>query len=314
MKIAFNKKIVVGPWGGGNQILVLLCDYLKQHGHQISFSLEPDVDVVVMMDVKDSSCLFPINSLMEFKRVTGAKIVHRINDNGSHRKGNAERSDDFMIAVNEKLADRTIFISGWLKKYYEEKGLTSKVNTIIPNATDRTIFYPNSHVIRQPTDPLKIITHHWSSNMSKGFAIYDKLAKFCFQNPNVAKFTFLGNCPSGLLADCEKISPKPYLSIPSFLMYSDLYVTATQFESGGCHIVEGMGCGLIPLVRKGSGGPEEYSKGFGMYFYDIDQLIEQIRYLHSNYGKFLEMRKKIREQYLYDAKDMCSRYMAVIGS
>jgi len=218
-----------------------------------------------------------------------------------------------MILTNKLLADETIFISEWLRQYYSQRGLVINGSHVIQNATDRKLFYPDpSAIVRSHKDPIKIITHHWSSNMSKGFDIYDQLDRFCQDNPNVATFKFLGNYPDGLLKNCCKISPKPYKDIPPILMSEDVYVTSTQFESGGCHIVEGMACGLIPIVRIGGGGTEEYSKGYGLYYSDFEGLKKHILSLYENYELFLELRRKIRSDYVYDAREMCDNYFRII--
>jgi len=307
MKIAFNKKNIKGPWGGGNQILLLLCNYLKAKGHNICFDLNCNPDIVIMMDIKDSSCSFSIKQLEQFKNRTGVKVIHRVNDNGSHRQNNQERNDDMVIAINHKLVDKSVFISDWVKQYYIKRGLISNNNCVIPNGVDRSIFYPNNK-IRMKNEPLKLITHHWSSNMAKGYLVYDKIATFCNNNPEIATFRFLGNSPSNMLKNCDKIKPKPYKEIPKYLQEQDVYITATQFESGGCHIIEGMACGLIPLVRIGGGGPEEYSKGYGFYYNTAEELINIIKLLRKDYALYTNYKDKICSQYIYGAKDMSKLY------
>ena len=311
MKIAFNKKIVKGPWGGGNQMLSMLCNYLKEKGHKISFDLKDSPDIVVIMDVKDRSCSFSIEQLDNFKKKNKITVVHRINDNGSHRKNNAERNNDRMIYVNNKLADKTIFISNWLKKYYQERGLEPKNSYVIQNGTDRNTFYPDDR-IRRHNEPIKLVTHHWSSNMAKGYVIYDKISTFCNNNPEIATFKFLGNCPENMLNNCCKISPKPFKEIPQYLNGQDCYITATQFESGGCHIVEGMACGLIPLVCIGGGGTEDYSTGYGFYYKTIDELINIIKRLRNNYDTYNNYRNYLRINYTYGSKEMNEFYEKVI--
>lgn len=313
MKISLNKKIVHGPWGGGNQMLFLLSSYLQNHGYEISFSLDEDTKIVIIMDIKDASCTFPLKKLQEFKQKKDIKVIHRINDNGSHRQNNTERSDQAMISVNKSIADYSIFISHWLRKYYEERGLILDKKCVIPNGTNRSLFCPDLNLCaRNPDTPLSIITHHWSSNMAKGFAIYDQLDKFCKDNPRIAKFKYMGNYPSNFLTFCEKISPRPYSEIPFYLRPNDIYVTATQFESGGCHIIEGMSCGLIPFVRLGGGGTEEYACGFGQLYGDGESLIEAIKNLYNDYNLYLKMRQNIRDNYSYSSDDMSKQYLSVI--
>ena len=69
MKITFNKTIVDGLWGGGNSILKLLVKYFKDNGHQITFKLESDTDVVIVMDSRDSASVFSFDELKKFKEM-----------------------------------------------------------------------------------------------------------------------------------------------------------------------------------------------------------------------------------------------------
>jgi glycosyltransferase involved in cell wall biosynthesis len=314
MKIVFNKRLVKGPWGGGNQMLLSLTDYLSSNGHIVSYDLEEDAGAVVIMDVKDASCSFSINELCEFKKKTGVRVIHRVNDNGSHRKNNTERNDQLMISTNKKLADKTIFISKWLKTYYEQRGLYSNNSVVICNGVDRKLFCHDLNAIsRKPKDPIKIITHHWSSNMSKGFEIYEKLSDFCLRNNHIARFRFMGNCPEHMLVGCDKLAPRPYQEVSKVLTGEDVYVTATQFESGGCHIIEGMACGLIPLVRVGGGGTEEYADGYGYLYSSYEDLVSRIVGLYNDYDLFKKNRDHIRNNYIYSSEDMGKKYSEVIG-
>lgn len=309
MKILFNKEIVNGPWGGGNQMLMLLVGYLRRRGHTVSFVLEDEkYDVLMIMDVKDSSCSFSIERTIEYKNKYGARTIHRVNDNGSHRKTDS-RSDENMIYVNKLLADKTIFISDWLREYYEQRNLHSKNYCVICNATDRGLFYPSrTNFVRGKNDPIKIITHHWSSNIAKGYDIYNDINYFCKKNPDIASFCFMGN-PNRDYLKCDNIiAPQPYKEIPFYLRQHDVYVTASQFESGGCHIIEGMSCGLIPFVKIGGGGTEEYSEGFGIKYSSVDDFFKKLVLLKENYDLYVEYKLRMLK-YTYGAKEMCERYV-----
>jgi len=315
MKITFNKKIIKGPWGGGNQILLLLYGYFKRRKHNVCFSLDDDSDVIVLMDVKDESCSFSLKELSEFKKRHNIRVVHRVNDNGTHRKQDKSRNNESMIEANKLYADDTVFISNWLRDYYVQEGMGVKNSVVIPNGTDRGLFFPIVGLEpRKEKEPLKIVTHHWSSNEAKGYKTYEKLSNFCHSNPNIASFRFLGNAPPDTLEKAKKIESKPYQQIPPYLQDQDIYVTATQFESGGCHLIEGMACGLIPLVKRGGGGTEEYAQGYGAIYDDAEELISCIVSLYEDYDRFMSLRNDIRTKYTYGSKDMCQKYYEVISN
>ena len=86
MKIAFNKKVVDGPWGGGNQMLMILQGYLTRRNYEVVASLDDCPNVIVIMDSKEASCSFSMSDIAKYKKSHECKIVHRVNDNGSHRK------------------------------------------------------------------------------------------------------------------------------------------------------------------------------------------------------------------------------------
>jgi len=186
---------------------------------------------------------------------------------------------------------------------------------VIHNSADRKIFYPVD-TVRNSNVPIKIVTHHWSDNINKGYDIYRKIDEFCCKNPNICHFRFIGreNCHKYFSNNCEKILPLPYKDIPPYLRSEDVYVSASLYEAGGCHLVEGMSCGLIPIVRKGGGGTECYSKNFGVVFYDSNDLIKYIIHLYNNYNVFCQMKKNIVTQYNYSSEDMCFQYYDILKS
>jgi len=306
MKLAINKAVVNGPWGGGNQILMLLVNYFKKMGIDVVYKLTKDVDVILIMDSRQQSSLFSFNDIKNHK----AKVVQRINDTGSHRKNDKKR-DGIMLGTN-KIADRTIFISEWVKNYYCQLGFSGN-GVVINNAADRNIFKPIS-IVRQKNTPIRIVTHHWSGNDSKGYDFYKKIDDFCDKNRDISIFRFIGKTQyvQNFSSYCDKIGVKKYVEIPSYLQSQDLYLSASLFEAGGCHIVEGMACGLIPLVRKGGGGTESYSEHFNFTFSSFEDLQTIIIDLYNDYDLFLEKRENVIQNYTYTSEDMCKQYFNVI--
>ena len=76
-----------------------------------------------------------------------------------------------------RIADVVVFVSSWLRNYYLKQYRLNNINSIpILNGVDETIFKPSD--TKELTLPLRIVTHHWSSNYYKGFHIYNKLDKF----------------------------------------------------------------------------------------------------------------------------------------
>jgi hypothetical protein len=114
VRIAFNRAIRRTPWGGGSQFLTVFADYLTAQGHEVVHSLAPNIDVIVMLDPRDEEGGFCANQIMVYKqRNADAKVLHRINDTGVTRGG--ESLDRLITNANAVLADRTVFISDWVR-------------------------------------------------------------------------------------------------------------------------------------------------------------------------------------------------------
>lgn len=309
MNISINKQLVHGPYGGGNQVLSLFRDYLTRKGHTVSDKISMNTDVIYIWESKPSSMSFNMDDISEYL-IGNPKcfVIHRINDNGLHRNDAVQR-DQWFKRAND-LSDATIFISDWAKDYYSKLGMKG---VVINNGADRSLFHPIDK-IRIDKSPIRIVTHHWSDNINKGYDIYKEVDKFCQNNPQTANFRFIGRtiCFNQFSDKCEKIPQLPYKEIPPYLMTEDVYITASLYEAGGCHIVEGMSCGLIPLVRKGGGGTECYSKGFNKIFGDSRELLDYIVKLYDDYDLFISMKNKIANEYTYSSEDMCDLYYGCI--
>ena len=306
VKIAINKRAVKGPYGGGNQVLNLLLDFLKKHGDSVAYDLRDIPDVILMFDSRKNSGEF---NWMDIKKKYGFSIpvIYRINDNGAHREDNR---DEDVIELSNMFSPKLIFVSEWVKEYYRIKGVEVVNSTVIDNATDRHLFFSKCR-IRGKNEPIKLVTHHWSNNMAKGYKVYDEVSKFCLKDRRFS-FRFVGNAPSNSLLNCERFPPQKFVHLPSFLQDCDAYISASAFEAGPCHVVEGMACGLIPLVKIGGGGTEAYSNGFSITFNDSSDLIEHLGLLYNDYDMFCHYKNNIDKNYVYSSTDMCQKYYDVI--
>jgi glycosyltransferase involved in cell wall biosynthesis len=309
MNISINRTIRKGPYGGGNQILSLFSDYLTSKGHIVFDKINSNTNVIYIWESNPSSMSFSIDNIGQFlKNHKECFVIHRINDNGLHRNDAPIRDQWFKKA--NVLANQTVFISEWVKKYYKKLGING---IVINNGVDRSIFRPIGK-IRSEKSPLRIVTHHWSDNINKGYDIYKEVDIFCQKNPDIAHFKFIGRdiCLNKFSNKCEKIAQLSYKDIPPYLMSEDIYVTASLYEAGGCHLVEGMSCGLIPIVRKGGGGTECYSDGFNRTFSNAEEMLNHIVDLYNNYNLFLTMKSKVITEYKYSSDDMCRQYFNCI--
>lgn len=309
MLISINSNVQKGPYGGGNQMLVAFEKHLTSHGHSVHNKILPETEAIYIWQSNPSSYTFGFQEIQCHIKNHNCQVIHRINDNGLHR-GDASQRDEWFKKLNI-LSDRTIFISEWVKDYYEKFGIKGEV---IHNGVDRSLFKPSNNT-RGESSPLKIVTHHWSDNKSKGYDIYQKIDEFCVRNPNIAKFRFIGRdkCFNLFSNNCEKISAIPYNEIPPYLSDEDVYVSASLHEAGGCHLIEGMACGLIPFARVGGGGTECYMGDFGEKYVDGQGLIDKIIHLYNNYEKYSSLKNRIISEYTYSSEQMCEKYLGLLG-
>ena len=175
LKIALNTKPRSSPWGGGNQFVEQLTQYLISRGHEVTFRLDPDVSDIVLVDPRPFEwAQFGVDEIKKFKRGhRSVRCVHRINE-CDQRKG-TDYVDKLLRDAN-KVADCTVFISEWLKDYFATRWFDLKrPHKVVPNGADPEIFHPDSEAGYVPGDTFRLVTHHWSDNWMKGFKVYQEV-------------------------------------------------------------------------------------------------------------------------------------------
>jgi hypothetical protein len=314
MKVSFNRGIINGPYGGGNHVLSFLVEYFTDSGIEVSYSLDEDTRFIFLMDVRDRQCTFPLKKAIEHKKKFGSRIVHRFNENDAHRHPSKNLGLDSMHIIANKNADYSVFVSSYLESYFKSLGLEPKNSRVIWNCSDRRIFNSEGCEIRKPSDPIRVVTHHWSNNLYKGFPVYKKVQDFCNSNPSIANFKFMGRKLKGYIYDQNHISPKTHKEIPSFLKNNDIYLTASIAEPGGNHIMEGFSCGLIPFVGSNTGSCVEYTNGANFIFNDVKDILDKLTSLHEDYDEYLEAKRKainFSKNTLPSAEDMAKEYTRI---
>src|SRR5262249_3330767 len=94
--------------------------------------------------------------------------------------------------------------------------------------------------------------------------------------------------------------------LAALLCQGHVYLTASRFEPGGMHVVEGLQCGLPLLYHEDGGGIVELGRRYGIGFReDVAGAVAGMR------ARYPELRRAV----LADPPSgdaMCSRYRAVI--
>ena len=289
MKISLGSKIVDGPWGGGNFFLINLKNYLENKGHEVVFDLcHSDIDIILFTDPRPkiySSSTISYKDIQQYKKFVNKNvvIVQRINECDERKGTNGINS---LYLKSSDIANKVVFVSTWLKELYLKLGLPEEKSSVILSGSDSKIFNPSNKNIRKIDEKFKIVTHHWSNNIFKGFKIYvhlDKLLNKKFWNDRF-EFTFIGNISDEYNFENTKImKPLSGNSLATEIKKNDIYLTASINEPSGNHHIEAAQCGL-PILYYISGGIPEYCDGYGLGFENNfeDQLLE----ISENYDEF----------------------------
>lgn len=292
MKIFFNRVPRHEPYGGGNQFLVGIVKALTTLGHNIIYHLEEDIDLIFMMDPRPGDIGYSLQHIAAYKQSNPrVKIVHRVNE-CDKRKGTNDI--DRLLLAGMNISDNVIFISQWLKSYFEERGFSKKAS-VIYNGCNTDHFKPLNKVASN--EKIKLVTHHWSDNWMKGFDLYTKLDEYLLDFPDVnIEFTYIGRYYKSYQPSATKIiEPTHGIELGDKLREHDIYITASRFEPCGMHHVEGSASGLPVIFHKDGGGINELCKNHGESFENFDEFLVALEKIKSNMSAYKE---KINYEYL----------------
>jgi len=303
MKIYFNRARRDSSWGGGAHFASAMADYLTAKGHQVVYRFEKGIDRILMLDPRPEDGGSDINQIRAFKILNPEiKVIHRINECDA-RKGT--RDMDKMLLEANQIADKTIFISTWLRDYFSARGF-AKESSVILNGCRSDFFYPIEH--KKIDRPIKLVTHHWSDNWMKGFDVYNFLDEVVQKNDDV-EFTYIGRYNNKYSPKKTKIVPPMFgKELGDELRKHDIYVTASRFEPCGMHHIEGAACGLPVIYHKDGGAIPEVCSKHGREFSDVNSLYDALEHVVNNYDK-------IRSQIDYKSLSSdfsCEQYYKII--
>lgn len=306
MKISIGSKIIKGAWGGGNNFAKNLVEYLLRKNCEVSFNLsEPDVDIILLTDprsVSKSSNFnhFDIYNYCNLYKNNPPIVVHRINE--CDERKNTKNVNKEIIFAN-KYADHTVFVSTWLGSLFKKLNNFDK-SSVILNGANKKIFQHKS-LIYKKNEKFKLVTHHWSSNINKGFDMYHRIDQM-LNDENLKKkieFTIIGNIPKNkIFQNTVLTGPLHGQELIKKLCDNHAYITASVNEPGGNHQNEAINCGL-PVLYKDSGCMKEYCDGFGICFDEIN-LEKKINQMILNQNN---LKKKCLD-YKLESENMCSQY------
>lgn len=300
MKVYINRKVVLGPWGGGNAFVRAY----QKHGTSGNVELErdpsmrinPDVALLVGLDNQGPDEISVEQAIMYKLYIKpDCQLVLRVNENDA-RKGTSN-VDDMLLKFSEHI-DGTVFVSKWLQDYFNEKGWACKNQTVIYNGVDGEVFKPGPKL---NNGKLNIVAHHWSDNRMKGADIYEELDKFVGENPDDFSFTYIGRHKCDF-KHTKVIPPLSGKKLGEELGKYDFYVSASRFDPGPNHITESISCELPTYVHVDGGGCVEFSGSDHVYhnWEELRKILVDGQYEHNStrfstwlecvmqYNKFIE--------------------------
>jgi glycosyltransferase involved in cell wall biosynthesis len=269
-RVAVNMRPAGTAWGGGSQWVAQMVRYLADRRYAVGFELRDDVDGIVMVDPRRGGLVTfgPDDIAHHRARRPEAFCLHRVNENDA-RKGTDDV--DGLLAAANRVADETVFVSRWLRDYHAARWFdTRRPHAVIGNAADPRIFHPLGSVRFAGDGPLRLVTHHWSDNWRKGFKVYQELDALIAGGalPDTELWV-IGRWPQELRWKAARtFEPTHGEALAALLRQCHAYVTASLWEPGGMHFVEGAQCGLPLLYHEDGGGTPEVGERFGVAFRD----------------------------------------------
>lgn len=307
MKVAFNRQIRRSPWGGGAHFATTFADYLTARGHTVVHRLEDGLDRIVMLDPRPEEGGFDVNAIVKHRaeRDPNVKVLHRVNDTGKTRGGDV--LDRIIVEANLIAANATVFISKWVKSYFDGKGIAFGANaSVITNGCDARFFHPKTE--RELHKPMRLVTHHWSDNAMKGLDLYKHIDELIGRGAPL-EFTYVGRYPASHSPKHTKIVAPLYgEALGDELRKHDVYVTAARWEACGSHHVEGAACGLPVVYHNDGGGVVEMARRYGEGISEVSELKSALTKIKNYYRSYAAS----AESADLSAETMCAKYLDVL--
>jgi len=302
MKIYINRQPASGPWGGGNKTLFALIERLRSENHEVVFRLQEGLDIIFCFDPRPNQHGEWYQNFFDYREYyKNTKIIQRVGDLGTH--GKPELAELVKQTVN--LSDHIIFPSEWAKEYINYKNDNCK---IIYNSPLKE-FYENRNENVNLTEKIKIITHHWSTNIKKGFKYYKMLDEFTDKETNY-EFTYIGRKPEDLNLKNSFIATGDNQFLSETISNSHIYLTASEEEAGANHVLEALACGIPVLYHKNGGSIINYCQDYGVSYDSFDSMLSGLEKIKSNYKLY----KNSVLKYSHTIEDSIEEYIQVINN
>lgn len=308
LKISIGMNLQPGPWGGGNQFGRALADYLRGRGCRVSFDLkDADLDLILLTepDRRLTISAYDHRDILRYLlfKNSGAVVVHRLNNSSEARDDHAKVFNKFRIFANQA-ADHTVFVSSWLHQIYVNSGYASPHFSVIHNGADAALWKGPPKEGRP--QKFSLVTHHWSNNRNRGFALYETLDRMLAEDAWRGRidFTYVGRTPEGFkFQNARYVEPLSGPELAREIQSHDIYVTGSRNDSAPMHAIEGALCGL-PVLYLQSGGLPEHCQGYGVAYQGPEDFPEKLGRIIEEYEHWAGR----MPDYPHTARHMCAQY------
>jgi len=318
IKIFINFKCINESYGGGNQFVNNMHKYLEKCTNvTITYELEQDINVYLIIDPRKDKNFkkYSLGDIVKYRNAneqSNSKIIYRVNDCDITRE---IKNLECYILEHVNNIDCFVYNSDFIKQYYHNKypQMRQKMARIIYNSVDGSIFYPKQD--SKLNKKIKIVTHHWSDNINKGYDIYFRLSEYC-KISNLYEFVFIGRKFNQNYDTKSIIVSGPFcgMELADNLRKCDIYITASKYDSCPMHVLEGISCGLPILYSDNIGGATDICEigqnKIGEKFASFDDLINKLELIRNNYNCYCENIKQNIN--MYNSNECYAKYLRLM--
>jgi hypothetical protein len=320
IKIFINFRCSNVPYGGGNQFIMNLVERLSKLSNiKITYDLEQGIDIYFIVDIRKGPFKkYTFDEIYNHKQRNGGFIIYRINDCSITRLNCKLES---IILENVKKIDHFVFNSTFIHDYYTDKYDDFKKSSlsIIYNTSNSNFFFPKqltSIPLRSPlmadlSKKLKVVTHHWSDNINKGYDIYYQLHQYCKGRDDMELVILGRKFADGFAEPPPVYGPYKGKELGDMLRECDIYISASKYDSCPMHILEGISCGLPIVYLEHSGGVKDICEMaddiIGEAFYTLEECIQKINMIKCNYEMYYQ--NIVKNIDLYNSNQCYSKYI-----
>ena len=285
LTVFINFKCSDIQYGGGNQFSMNVVEFLKKFSNiRVVYELKGKIDIYLIVDIRKGPFKkYSFDQIYEYKKVHGGTIIYRVNDCDITRENST--LENMILEYSGKI-DYFVFNSSFIKEYYIDKyhKLMNHPSRVIYNMANGSHFYPKSlHV----NPKLRIVTHHWSDNINKGYDFYYKLDQYCRSRNDIEFVIFGRKFADGFVDPPTVHGPYKGEELGDRLRECDIYITASKYDSCPMHLLEALGCGLPVVYLDHPGGVkdicERTREPVGEPFNTIEECIEKIEKIKNQY-------------------------------